>query len=107
MKTTHPPVYTERFKTKRGTIERRYVVKTVMPVEALRLCEDIAAIKQAIAHIQSLWPDNIKPVNSVDDRREADMDIWNEVDVLQRWLRHAEDLMRHRFLKNEIPKETK
>ena len=95
------PIQIERFKTKRGWSERRYTVKTVMPLEALRLCEDMQALKTAIEALRSVLADNTRAgwgLISIDERREAEFELWNEIRVVQKWLRNAEQQMRTRFL---------
>jgi hypothetical protein len=94
------PIYSENFKRGRTKISQRYAVRTVMPAEALRLSEDVVALKAAIGSLKSLLPDNIKkfPIDSVDERHDAEMDIWNEIHLLQKWLRNAQDQLRQRFL---------
>lgn len=97
-----PPIYVERFSEGRTKVERRYALREVMSVEALRLSEDIAALKSAIAALKTILPYNIKKgwsLLSVEERREAEFDLWNEIRLLQRWLRKMEEQMRKRFLK--------
>lgn len=75
-----------------------------MPADALRLSEDITALKAAIRALKSICADNIRqwPIGSVEDRRDAEMDIWSEIHLLQKWLRNADQQLRIRFLDDKL-----
>jgi len=84
---------------------RKYKVVRPAPspeltAEAFRLAEDIQSLRLAIEALKTIWPDNIQPwpIKDVDARHEAEMELWNEIRILQRWLRRAEDQARRRFL---------
>jgi len=95
------PIQIERFNTGRTKITRRYAIREVLPENALRLAEDIAALKSAIAALRTVLPDNIRKgwgINNLEERTDAEMDLWNEIHLLQKWLRNAERQMRTRYL---------
>ena len=95
---TRPAIYTERYQTKHGHAERRYAIKTVMPVEAVELTEDIMRLKRAIELLREILPDNIRAINTVEDRREAEKELRQEMLRLKWWLAYAEKLMRQRYV---------
>jgi hypothetical protein len=94
---TRPAVYTERYPTLRGHAERRYVVKTVMPLEAVQLTEDIMRLGRVIELLDEIYPDNIREINTVEDRRAAEEELRQEMRRLKGWLAYARKMMREQF----------
>jgi hypothetical protein len=92
-----PAIYTERYKTKRGHAERRYVLRTVMPLEAVQLTEDIMRINRAIELLDEIYPDNIRAITTVKDRRAAEEELRQEMRRLKGWLAYARKMMREHF----------
>jgi hypothetical protein len=74
-----------------GTIQRRFTKVAVTPVEALRLCEDIAAIKQAIALLQTVDRYNVQEDPDSDE-------LWMCVQKLGMMRRFAANKMRQKYL---------
>ena len=64
----------------------------------LELCEDSLRLEMILGLLTRVNPDNIVPIEKLEDRRECEKDLRNAANQLRRWQRYAWSRLRREVL---------